>query len=422
MYKILIWILLGFLLSCNTRSTIDSRLLEFIDDDHPLLENVFADPDKYELQIRYTQIQRSTEQTPSFKTYTYNFDSLKYFYPASTVKMPVAFLALEKLNNIKSNKEPYIDRNTSMIHHVGHSSQSAALMDSTSSTGLPSIAHYINKLFVVSDNEAYNRLYEWLGQDYINEKLIEKGIFSTSRITHRVGVSGYDEISNTFTNPVEFLNPNGDQLMYQPQDTAIRNNNHKAIETKKGKGFYVDNTETIMGPFDMSFKNFINLKDLESSLMKVVFPSAFDKHERFNLSDDQYEFLYESMLKLPKDYPFLNSNTVEEYYDGYVKFFMYGDSQDDIPRHVKIMNKVGFAYGYLTDCAYIFDTERNIEFFLSATIHVNENEIYNDGIYEYDEIGLPFLAELGRQIYDHEINRKRAVIPNFNRFLNQKEK
>ena len=34
-----------------------------------------------------------------------------------------------------------------------------------------------------------------------------------------------------------------------------------------------------------------------------------------------------------------------------------------------------------------------------ATISVNENMIYNDDIYEYDEIGIPFLAALGRSVH-----------------------
>ena len=37
-------------------------------------------------------------------------------------------------------------------------------------------------------------------------------------------------------------------------------------------------------------------------------------------------------------------------------------------------------------------------FILSATIKVNNNRIYNDDKYEYDDIGFPFLAELGREI------------------------
>jgi len=140
--------------------------------------------------------------------------------------------------------------------------------------------------------------------------------------------------------------------------------------------------------------------------MRIVFPDYFKGEERYHLTENQYQRVYESLLHLPKDFEYLNQDTITEYYDGYVKFFLYGDSKEDIPDHIQIMNKVGYAYGYLTDCAYIKDTKNDIEFFLTATVHVNENQIYNDGVYEYEEVGIPFLAELGRQIYWYELSEE----------------
>jgi hypothetical protein len=95
-----------------------------------------------------------------------------------------------------------------------------------------------------------------------------------------------------------------------------------------------------------------------------------------------------------------------EYYDSYGKFLMFGDSKDPIPPTIKIYNKIGQAYGTLTDCAYVVDAENKIEFMVSATILVNKNQIFNDDTYEYEEIGLPFLAELGRQLYDKNKKKK----------------
>jgi hypothetical protein len=82
---------------------------------------------------------------------------------------------------------------------------------------------------------------------------------------------------------------------------------------------------------------------------------------------------------------------------------MFGDSRERIPSHIKIYNKVGFAFGTLTDCAYIHDTRTGVEFLLSATILVNEDGIFNDDIYEYQETGIPFLAALGRELYQFEL-------------------
>jgi hypothetical protein len=96
-----------------------------------------------------------------------------------------------------------------------------------------------------------------------------------------------------------------------------------------------------------------------------------------------------------------------EFYDSYVKFFMFGDTKEDMPEHIKIYNKVGYAYGTLTDCAYILDSKNKVEFMLTATILANKDGIFNDNIYEYDDIGIPFLAELGREIYTFELNREK---------------
>ena len=73
-----------------------------------------------------------------------------------------------------------------------------------------------------------------------------------------------------------------------------------------------------------------------------------------------------------------------------------GDSVDPAPPHLKIANKSGWAYGYLTDTAYIRDTQSGREFIISASIHVNANQTFNDDEYEY--LGVPFLAELGRAL------------------------
>ena len=64
---------------------------------------------------------------------------------------------------------------------------------------------------------------------------------------------------------------------------------------------------------------------------------------------------------------------------------------------IRIYNKVGFAYGTLTDVAYVQDKNSNLEFFITATVLVNENQIFNDNIYEFEELGIPFLAALGRR-------------------------
>jgi hypothetical protein len=94
------------------------------------------------------------------------------------------------------------------------------------------------------------------------------------------------------------------------------------------------------------------------------------------------------------------------YYDSYVKFFIFGDSHRSIPEYIRIYNKVGWAYGFLTEVAYIVDTLHDVEFLLAGTIEVNLNQIYNDNQYEFGSIGIPFLAESGRMIYEFEKKKR----------------
>jgi hypothetical protein len=255
----------------------------------------------------------------------------------------------------------------------------------------------IEKIFAVSDNAANNRLFEFLGQDYINGEL-EKILDGPVRISHRFSTQDSDEISSKPL--IIYLNDSTTTLLKGSINTSATPLVLKDIE--KGLG-YIEEDSLMHGGFDFSLKNYYPIETQHEFLKKVMFPDLYVASEKLNLSKEQITFVQQAMSTLPKKLDY----DPEVFYDGYCKFFLYGDTKEDIPEHIKIYNKVGDAYGTLTDCAYIHDTKNDIEFLLTATILVNKNEIFNDNIYEYDEIGLPFLAELGRELYQYELNRKR---------------
>ena len=169
----------------------------------------------------------------------------------------------------------------------------------------------------------------------------------------------------------------------------------------KGSG-YMENDSLHHAPFDFSMKNYFPLSTQQELMKRLFFSGQFKPSENFQLHKEDEAFLKKMMAA----YPYEVGYDREEYYDSYGKFFLYGDSEEPINSGIKIYNKVGYAYGTLTDTAYIQDPENEIEFFLSATILVNQNGIFNDNQYEFDEIGIPFLAELGRQIYQYELAKK----------------
>jgi hypothetical protein len=178
---------------------------------NPLLQNVVQQKDTFRLQIIYTQINRDKNNIPSFKNYYFNEDSNLFFNPASTVKLPLALLSLEKLNemNIKG-----VNKYTAMQFDSVHPWQVPAYKDSSSQSGLPSIANYIKKAFLISDNDAYNRMYQFNGQQRINRNLHAKG-YTSLRITRQF--MGLNENQNRYTNPIRFVKDNGSLVYKQPE-------------------------------------------------------------------------------------------------------------------------------------------------------------------------------------------------------------
>jgi hypothetical protein len=158
---------------------------------------VLAKADEHRLQILYTQIDRDSGNRPTFRSYSYRLTDA-YFYPASTVKLAAAVLALEKLNDLAV---PGLTRDTALRIEAGTAAQTAVPRDPSKADGLPSIAHFIKKIFLVSDNDAFNRLYEFLGQREINERLWSRG-FADARILRRLE-AGLEPEENRVTNPAD---------------------------------------------------------------------------------------------------------------------------------------------------------------------------------------------------------------------------
>lgn len=365
-----------FFSSCIVSKNIqvDNPLDSVLKSDNPKIKVVMDNVNEHELQIIYTQIKRASDGTISFKDYQYNVNANNYFYPASTVKFPIAVLALEKLNSI-----------TPLSDSINFSyKQNGTKIN---------FKKEISKLFALSDNEASNNLLEFIGFDYLNTKMHNKGL-SPFSVSHRLSVANS---GNKQTSTIYLFR--GDSLIAElPSVTGSKVDALQLNSIKKGIG-YIENDTQVMGAFDFSAKNYYPLITLHNTLKRLLFPESFKIIERFNLNEKDRQFILNSMHKLPREQGFDS----KEFYDSYCKFLIFGDTKDKIDSTIKIYNKIGQAYGTLTDCAYIIDEKTGVEFMVTATLLVNKNKIFNDGIYEYDEIGIPFLAELGRQLYSKSI-------------------
>jgi len=376
-------------------------------------KKVLASPKIYRYQLVYTKIDRDQNGIPHFTNYTLHADPENYFNPASMVKMPLAFLAMEKLYELNL---PGVNKYTTMQFDSNYQRQVAMYADSSAENKKPSIAHFIKRAFLISENDPYNRLYQFVGQGPTNQKLIAKGYTST-KITRQF--MGYTEDQNRHTNGIQFMDEKGLPILkLAPQYN--KDSFQFGAPILIGDAHWNSKDEVVNAPFDFTRHNNISLVDMQKMLQSVIFPASVPKQNRFNMTEADRLFLLQYLSQYPSEtnYPKYDS---AHFYDSYVKFF-FQDSTHAMPKHIRVFNKVGWAYGFLTDVSYVLDTKNNIDYMLSATVYVNSDGVVNDSKYDEETVGFPFLNKVGTAFYEYELKRPRKFQPKLINQVKQYEK
>ncbi len=412
MIRVLLSLFLLFVSGCTPPLVEDEFFLEnLMQRDPHSFKSILENADTLQVQIIYTQINRDSINRPNFKSFYFRVDSNRYFYPASTVKLPMLLLALEKLNSLRMQGVK-VDKWTHMLHDSAYSGQFSVKADTTAPAGLPSVGHYGKKILVVSDNDAYNRLYEFVGQRETNQAFRNKGYLI--KLFHRLE-RPLSPDQNRHTEPVRLVRH--DTVLYKQPMLVNQDSIKPRRKVFKGIGFIKNDTVMINQPFDFTYKNDYPLHEQQEILKAILFPSAVQEKKRFNLSEDDRMFVMQYMSQLPTETESPSYKKDTAFYDAYCKFLMFGEERVKIPESIRIFNKVGDAYGYLIDNAYIVDFENGVEFMLSAVINTNIDGVYNDGKYEYKTIGYPFMKDLGQAVYKYELKRKRKFKPDLSEFI-----
>ena len=377
MYKYLLASFCFLLLSCSSTT---NPIELIIKKREPQLKPVYKNKENHNLQILYTKVVRDSLGMPSFIEYDYKIDSNQYFYPASTMKLPIVALTLQKINELRN-----MGINITVESKI-------LLLSADQITTETTFKDLISKVFLVSDNSASNILINFLGYNYFNQQMREIGL-NTIVLNHKFNPDPYVK------NDWKIYTLDRDLISKDETQEIIEHNNLDNL--LQGK-FQILNGEEVATPFNFKTKNRASLRDLDGVMKRIIYPELFQEKDRINLSDQDYNFLRYWMSRFTFEDIGIEYQKDSKYFDSYNKFFIYGDSTNAVDRKIRIYNKVGVAYGALTDISYIRDYQKKIEFFLSATIYVNQNQIVNDNIYEYDDLGIPFLAELARQVYKLE--------------------
>ena len=180
----------------------DDDVLETLILRSPGLREVAENP-VHEVQVLYTQIDRaaSLDAPPIFRSYSWKVNADRYFYPASTVKLPATILALEKLDSLAG---------------AGLLRESTMRTLGLDQDDVSSVARYIREIFLVSSNPANNRLFDLVGPVELSDGLQSRG-YAGVRIFHPLSVAR--DSGAITTNAIEFSDEKGNIVHRHPRQT-----------------------------------------------------------------------------------------------------------------------------------------------------------------------------------------------------------
>ena len=378
MKRILLLAVCSSLLSCN------SNPIELVIKSDPFLKEIIKDKEDYEIQVMLTKVNHDNTKI-DFQNYQYQHDENQYFYPASTIKLPIVVLTLKKINELRSKGSDITLKSKIILNNVDNYSN-FKLQDS-----ITSFQNLIADIFLVSDNSASNILIDFIGYNYFNDEMQNAG-FDRTYLNHKFNPDPYVnstwQISDLDNNMISSINDN--QKIIKADD--------KTNGLDKGERRYF-NGEILDESLNFSEKNRFSITDMHNLIKYIFYPEIFDKANTFNLNVEDYDFIRYWMSRFT--YEDIGEKFIgdENFFETYNKFFIHGDEQSVSNEQIRVYNKIGQAYGTSIDNGLIKNYQNDVEFILTSTIYTNKNKVINDNLYEYDDIAEPFLAKLSRAIY-----------------------
>lgn len=356
-----------------------------------------ADADQYGIQVIYTRIDRDARNQPSFRQYSWGVDRQRYFNPASLVKLPVSLVALERVRRLGI---PGLTIDTPMTIRRGPGCRT---WHTRREPAVPLSLH-VRRMLLVSDNMAYSRVFEFLGQDYLNERLHELG-FTDVVICRRFCPGSWQQ--NRTANPVDFLGRKGAKVYSMP----IRVSRHEWLNPLAGDRGAGGGSGGARNVAVSEHANYLSLQSINDMLRYVMFPNSCPEGSRFDLTEADLRLLRRQLALYPRESGLAEYSVGTDYRDNHKKYFIYGDMPQGTPmitnENLRIFNVVGRYDGYIADVAYVVDRDKGVEFLLTAVIDSSRGAATGDHAGRYRTDGFPFLARLGRAVYRYECARPR---------------
>ena len=187
------------------------------------------------------------------------------------------------------------------------------------------------------------------------------------------------------------------KVLFAARDAAIELSNDAFEDRNLGVGYW-SAQRRVEGAMSFDQKNAIALRDLQDLLVEVVRPEVDTGKRGFpQLSVEHRAFLVHALGQLPRDSknPIYDPDSVP---DHHCKFVWRGVSRVVPPESLRIYDKIGRAYGFTTENAYIEDRRTGRGFFLALVVYTNSNGVLNDDDYGYEEVAVPFVDAVGELV------------------------
>lgn len=223
----------------------------------------------YRFQVLLSEVVEGEQGSPArLVRHGYRLDQ-EYFWPASAIKLCGAVAAVQRVSYLKELLGVDITYTTPLTLFPLFED---GVVENVDSSNLDqqniTIAHEIRKLFLVSDNIAFNRLYNFVGLNAMNRAMWSLGLLS-ARLQHRLDVFWTLE-EDRFCSPVG-LKLQDRTLTLPPKKSSLVVPDNSALPgVRVGSAYVTEDGQLVSEPMDFSQNNYMSLLDLQNLLVKLV--------------------------------------------------------------------------------------------------------------------------------------------------------
>ena len=351
-----------------------SDFLRIIKGKESVVDNVLANPAKYHLQINFTAVE---EDQGNIKLNDYSLYKDKYYYhPASLIKFPLALISLEMLTRFQqeyglSLQTPIQSKTCSCDFgtdtYVNHLKQ-------------PNLDNLYKEMLVMSNNDAYNFFYDFVGTTHFNKRMKELNI--PDIILRNRFYSGCAGTAAKMSGGIQFMKDsvNASYSINCQQDTLLDNT----------QSIYLNDPTAIT-------HNVVSLSSLHQLMIQLFYPTLFNKEKTLNISEANLNYFKTTISSYPNSLP-----DYVGYPNHYHKYLIPSHLINNKDSAIKVYSKNGNAGGYISDVMYFTDEKNKVKYFLSVSMYNATTKYYYRRRARYTSPGLDFFRQLSKILYNYE--------------------